>query len=223
MLAEPNLTTLSGEMAHFHAGGEVPIPVPQSFGVTTIQYKPYGVELAFTPTILPGERIGMRVHPSVSEISNANAVTISGVSVPSFIERDAEANVEMASGQTLAIAGLFQRDEQNNINKFPFLGDIPILGALFRSTAYQRDETELVILVTPYLTQPVSNPTAYAMPTDQPPAMQPQAPAGGCRLRGELTAMPPYRPALHVLFCCCWRRVSPGRRRPPRNIGKRKR
>jgi len=178
-LAEPNLTTLSGETAHFHAGGEVPIPVPQSFGVTTIEYKPYGVELSFTPTILPGERIAMRVHPSVSEISSANSVSISGTTVPSFIERDAEANVEMASGQTLAIAGLFQRNEQNNINKFPFLGDVPVLGALFRSTAYQRDETELVILVTPYLTQPVSNPAAFALPTDQPPAAPAPAVAAG--------------------------------------------
>ncbi|HUB45116.1 MAG TPA: type II and III secretion system protein family protein [Acetobacteraceae bacterium] len=176
MLAEPNLTTLSGETAHFHAGGEVPIPVPQSFGVTTIEYKSYGVELSFTPTILPGERIAMRVHPAVSEISSANAVTISGVSVPSFIEREAEANVEMASGQTLAIAGLFQRNEQNNIDKFPFLGDVPVLGTMFRSTAYQRDETELVILVTPYLTQPVSNPSAFALPTDQPPQAPPLAP-----------------------------------------------
>ncbi len=170
MLAEPNLTTLSGETAHFHAGGEVPIPVPQSFGVTTIEYKSYGVELSFTPTILPGNRIAMSVHPSVSEISTANAVTISGVSVPSFIERDAQANVEMASGETLALAGLFQRDEQNNINKFPFLGDVPVLGALFRSTAYQRDETELVILVTPYLTQPVSNPNAFPLPSDRAPS-----------------------------------------------------
>jgi pilus assembly protein CpaC len=175
-LAEPNLTTLSGETAHFHAGGEVPIPVPQSFGVTTIQYKSFGVELSFTPTILPGDRIAMRVHPSVSVISSANAVTISGISVPSFIERDAEANVEMASGETLAIAGLFQRDEQNNINKFPFLGDVPVLGTLFRSTAYQRDETELVILATPYLTQPVSNPAAFALPTDQPPYARQSAP-----------------------------------------------
>lgn len=173
VLAEPNLTTLSGETANFHAGGEVPIPVPQSFGVTTIQYKSFGVALAFTPTILPGDRIAMRVHPSVSEISSANAVSISGVSVPSFVERDAEANVEMASGQTLAIAGLYQRNEQNNINKFPFLGDVPVLGALFRSTAYQRDETELVILVTPYLTQPVSNPNAFPLPTDQPPSPPP--------------------------------------------------
>lgn len=177
-LAEPNLTTLSGETAHFHAGGEVPIPVPQSFGVTTIEYKSYGVELSFTPTILPGDRIAMHVHPSVSEISSANAVTISGVSVPSFVERDAEANVEMASGQTLAIAGLFQRDEQNNISKFPFLGDVPVLGAMFRSTAYQRDETELVILVTPFLTEPVSNPAAFALPTDQPPPVAPAVPAG---------------------------------------------
>jgi pilus assembly protein CpaC len=176
MLAEPNLTTLSGETAHFHAGGEVPIPVPQSFGVTTIEYKSYGVELAFTPTILPGNRIAMSVHPSVSEISTANAVTISGVSVPSFIERDAQANVEMASGETLALAGLFQRDEQNNINKFPFLGDVPVLGALFRSTAYQRDETELVILVTPYLTQPVSNPAAFPLPTEPAPSAAVVAP-----------------------------------------------
>jgi pilus assembly protein CpaC len=175
-LAEPNLTTISGETAHFHAGGEVPIPVPQSFGVTTIQYKSFGVELSFTPTILPGDRIAMRVHPSVSEISTSNAVTISGTSVPSFIERDAEANVEMASGQTLAIAGLFQRNEQNNINKFPFLGDIPVLGALFRSVAYQRDETELVILVTPFLSQPVSNPQAFPLPTDQPPSAATAAP-----------------------------------------------
>ncbi len=175
-LAEPNLTTLSGETAHFHAGGEVPIPVPQSFGVTTIEYKSYGVELAFTPTILPGNRIAMSVHPSVSEISTANAVTISGVSVPSFIERDAQANVEMASGETLALAGLFQRDEQNNINKFPFLGDVPVLGALFRSTAYQRDETELVILVTPYLTQPVSSPAAFPLPSDRAPSAAVVAP-----------------------------------------------
>ncbi len=175
-LAEPNLTTISGETANFHAGGEVPIPVPQSFGVTTIEYKSFGVQLSFTPTILPGERIAMRVHPSVSEISTANAVTIGGVSVPAFVERDAEANVEIASGQTVAIAGLFQRDEQNNINKFPFLGDVPVLGTLFRSTAYQRDETELVILVTPYLTQPVSNPAAFALPTDQPSTSLPSGP-----------------------------------------------
>ena len=110
----------------------------------------------------------MKVHPSVSEISSANAITIGGVSVPSLIDRDAETQVEMASGQTLSIAGLFQRNEQANISKFPGLGDIPIIGALFRSTSYQHNETELVILVTPYLSQPVSNPNAYQVPSQAP-------------------------------------------------------
>ena len=168
-LAEPNLTTISGQTASFLAGGEVPIPVPQALGVTTIDYKNYGVRLSFTPTLLPGERIAMRVHPSVSEISSANAVSIAGTTVPSFVERDAQSNVEMASGQTLAIAGLFQRTDQNDISKFPFLGDVPILGALFRSTSYQHNETELVILVTPYITKPVSDPDAFPLP-GQPPA-----------------------------------------------------
>ena len=167
-LAEPNLTTISGETASFRAGGEIPIPVPQALGVTTIEYKRYGVQLTFTPVLLPDNRIAMKVHPSVSEISSANAITIGGVSVPSLIDRDAETQVEMASGQTLSIAGLFQRNEQANISKFPGLGDIPIIGALFRSTSYQHNETELVILVTPYLSQPVSNPNAYQVPSQAP-------------------------------------------------------
>lgn len=166
-LAEPNLTTISGETARFNAGGEVPIPVPQSFGVTTIQYKRYGVQLAFTPVLLPGGRIALRVQPEVSEISFANSISVNGTSVPSFVSRSAETNVEMASGQTLAIAGLFQRSEQTSLARFPFLGDIPVLGALFRSRSYQRDETELIILVTPYLSAPVSNSGAFPLPTDR--------------------------------------------------------
>jgi pilus assembly protein CpaC len=168
-LAEPNLTTISGETATFMAGGEVPIPVPQGFGQTTIQYKDYGVQLSFTPILLPGDRIAMKVKPQVSEISNGTSYTIAGNSVPSFLTRSAETNVEMASGQTLAIAGLFQRVDQQSLSKFPFLGDIPILGALFRSSSYQHDETELVILVTPYISQPVSDPNAFPLPTDRPP------------------------------------------------------
>ena len=168
MLAEPNLTTISGETASFLAGGEVPIPVPQALGVTTIQYKQYGVQLDFTPTLLPGNRIAMRVSPEVSEISTANSVSIGGVTVPAFVDRKALTNVEMASGDTLAIAGLFQRTVQNNISKFPFLADIPVIGALFRSTSYQKAETELVILVTPYLTKPVSPQRAYTLPTEAP-------------------------------------------------------
>lgn len=178
-LAEPNLTTISGETARFNAGGEVPIPVPQSLGVTTIQYKRYGVQLAFTPVLLPGGRIALRVQPEVSEISFANSISVAGTSVPSFVSRSAETNVEMASGQTLAIAGLFQRSEQTSLARFPFLGDIPVLGALFRSRSYQRDETELIILVTPYLSAPVSDPGAFPLPTDRVPPLLPAGPLAG--------------------------------------------
>ncbi len=168
LLAEPNLTTLSGETASFMAGGKVPIPLPQSFGVTTIDYKRYGVQLQFTPTLLAGDRIAMRVQPEVSEISSANSVTINGTTVSSFINRRAQSNVEMVSGQTLAIAGLLQRNEQANISRFRWLSDIPILGALFRSVSYQRNETKLVILVTSYLSVPVGS--ASRIPSAGKPA-----------------------------------------------------
>ncbi len=164
LLAEPNLTTVSGRTARFLAGGQVPIPVPQSFGVTTIEYKPYGVSLAFTPTLLPGNRIALDVHPEVSEIDAANGVVINSISVPAFTTRSAETTVEMASGQTVAIAGLFMRNVSTQLDRYPFLADIPILGALFRSRVYQRGDTELVILITPYLTAPVSQ--APPLPTD---------------------------------------------------------
>lgn len=164
LLAEPNLTTVSGRTARFLAGGQVPVPVPQSFGVTTIEYKPYGVSLAFTPTLLPGNRIALDVHPEVSEIDAANGVVINSISVPAFTTRSAETTVEMASGQTVAIAGLFMRNVSTQLDRYPFLGDIPILGALFRSRVYQRGDTELVILITPYLTAPVSQ--APPLPTD---------------------------------------------------------
>lgn len=173
-LAEPNLTAISGETATFRAGGEVPIPVPQSLGVTTIQYKSYGVELSFKPVVLPNDRIALHVHPQVSELSGATNVSYNGTAVPAFISRDAETSVEMASGQTLAIAGLFQRGVQTTIQKFPFLADVPILGALFRSTSYQKGETELVILVTPYLSQPVSQQDAFPLPSDAAGASAPR-------------------------------------------------
>ena len=176
MLAEPNLTALSGETASFLAGGEIPIPVPQSFGVTTIAYRSYGVQLAFTPVLLPEDRIGLRVQTEVSQPTSANAVSINGTSVPAFIARRAQTNVEMASGQTLAIAGLFQRADQNTLRRFPFLGDLPILGALFRSSSFQRDETELVILITPFLSGASERPGAFRTPLDAPGA-PPGAPA----------------------------------------------
>lgn len=163
-LAEPNLTALSGETASFLAGGEFPIPVSQSLGAVTIEYKQYGVGLAFTPVVLGDGRISMRVRPEVSELSDAGSVRLNGFTVPALTTRRAETTVELGSGQSFMIAGLLQNHNTNSIEKAPFLGDLPVLGALFRSTSYQRDETELVIIVTPYLVRPVSG--QLAVPTD---------------------------------------------------------
>jgi pilus assembly protein CpaC len=164
MLAEPNLTALSGETASFLAGGEFPIPVSQSLGAVTIEYKQYGVGLAFTPVVLADGRISMRVRPEVSQLSDAGSVTLNGYIVPALTTRRAETTVELGSGQSMMIAGLLQNTGNNSIDKTPFLGDIPVLGALFRSTKFQKQETELVVVVTPYLVQPVS--TQLALPTD---------------------------------------------------------
>jgi len=170
-LAEPTLTALSGETASFLAGGEFPIPVSQAIGAVTIEYKQYGVGLAFTPIVLADGRISMRVRPEVSELSDAGSVTLNGFVVPALTTRRAETTVELGSGQSFMLAGLLQNRNNNSIQKAPFLGDLPILGALFRSTSYQRNETELVIIVTPYLVRPVSGQLAdptqgYRAPTD---------------------------------------------------------
>ena len=170
-LAEPNLTALSGETASFLAGGEFPVPVPQGNGAVTIEYKQYGVGLAFTPFVLADGRISMRVRPEVSELSNENAVKFGDFVVPALTTRRAETTVELGSGQSFMIAGLLRNSATNDINKAPFLGDLPILGTLFRSTGYRRKETELVIIVTPYLVKPVSHQLAtpidgYRVPND---------------------------------------------------------
>ena len=171
ILAEPNLTALSGETASFLAGGEFPIPISQSLGAVTIEYKQYGVGLAFTPIVLGDGRISMRVRPEVSELSNEGAVKLNDFIVPALTTRRAETTVELGSGQSFMIAGLLRNSNTNDITKAPFLGDIPILGALFRSTSFRRSETELVIIVTPYLVRPISGQLAtpingYRAPTD---------------------------------------------------------
>lgn len=163
-LAEPNLTALSGETASFLAGGEFPIPVSQGNDAVTIEYKQYGVSLAFTPIVLGDGRISMRVRPEVSELSDAGSVELGGFTVPALTTRRAETTVELGSGQSFMLAGLLRNSNSNTVNKAPFLGDLPILGALFRSTKYRRQETELVIIVTPYLVRPVSG--RMALPTD---------------------------------------------------------
>ena len=164
-LSQPNLTALSGETAEFLAGGEFPIPLSQGLGTTTIEYKNFGVSLAYTPTVLANGRISMRVRPEVSEISSQNAITLNGFQVPSLVTRRAETTVELGSGQSFMIAGLLSNTAQNTIDKAPGLGDVPILGNLFRSTTYRKGETELVIVVTPYLVRPVDA-NDIVLPTD---------------------------------------------------------
>ncbi len=167
VLAEPNLTAMSGETANFLAGGEFPIPVPQSgnSNAITIEFKKFGVSLAFTPTVVDGNRINLKVRPEVSQLSTVGSIVVNSISIPALTTRNAETTVELASGQSFAIAGLLQHNSQQDASKTPFLGDIPILGALFKSDRYQRNETELVIVVTPYLVKPVS-PNAIATPVD---------------------------------------------------------
>ncbi|HTJ63817.1 MAG TPA: type II and III secretion system protein family protein [Alphaproteobacteria bacterium] len=155
ILAEPSLTAMSGETASFLAGGEFPIIIPGgSLGQTTVEFKQYGVSLAFTPVVLNGGRISLRVRPEVSQLTNTGAVEISGINIPALTTRRTETTVELASGQSFAIGGLLQNNLSDTVNKLPGLGDLPILGPLFRSTQFQRNESELVIIVTPYLVQP---------------------------------------------------------------------
>jgi pilus assembly protein CpaC len=167
ILAEPNLVATSGQEATFLAGGEFPIPVPQDFGNVTIQFKKYGVALAFTPTVLDQKKIAIKVTPEVSELDFTTApVVLAGLVVPGLLTRTATTHVELKDGQSFAIAGLISDNHRNTINKFPILGDIPILGALFRSSGYQKNETELVVLVTPRLVKPMTT-TAIRLPTDR--------------------------------------------------------
>ncbi|WP_294324099.1 type II and III secretion system protein family protein [uncultured Sphingomonas sp.] len=165
-LANPNLTALSGETGSFLAGGEIPIPVSQGFGAVSVQYKQYGVSLAYTPTVLADGRISLRVRPEVSQLSAAGAVQIDGTTIPALTTRRAETTVELGSGQSMMIGGLLSNSHDNSIDKAPGLGDLPVLGSLFRSNAFTRNETELVIVITPYLVKPVDSQSRIALPTD---------------------------------------------------------
>lgn len=164
-LASPNLTALSGETGTFLAGGEIPIPLAQALGTTSVEYKQYGVSLAYTPTVLSDGRISLRVRPEVSQLSNAGAVQISGTTIPALTTRRAETTVELGSGQSFMIAGLLSNSHDNSVDKIPGLGDIPILGQLFRSNNFKRNETELVIVITPYLVKPI-NARDVRLPSD---------------------------------------------------------
>ena len=168
VLAEPNLTAISGESASFLAGGEFPIPVGQANNTVTIEFKQYGVALAFVPTVVSDRQIRLRVRPEVSELTQQGAVQISAgnnsIQVPALTVRRADTTVELGSGQSFAIAGLLQYNSSTMASYVPMLGDVPVLGELFRSNGFQRNETELVIIVTPYLIDPVNSPDTMHLP-----------------------------------------------------------
>lgn len=200
VLAEPNLTAVSGQTASFLAGGEFPYEVAQSSAgsapVFTVEFKQFGVQLAFTPTIIDANHLNLRVRPEVSQLDFANAVTVSGSLVPALTVRRAETTIDLASGQSFALAGLLMHNTSQDISKVPWLGDIPILGALFRSNKFQNNETELVVIVTPYLVQPPQ--TVAAAPTD---------------------GFEAPHDAQQVLFGDTWRRGLPAPTRGPLNAG----
>jgi pilus assembly protein CpaC len=165
-LAEPNLTALSGQEATFLAGGEYPIPVSQQNDTVTIEYKPFGVELAFVPRVVDGDLINLELKTSVSSIDATNSITLSDITVNGFSKREAKTTVEMRDGESFAIAGLLMDDFTDSNLQVPWLGDVPILGALFRSASYRREQSELVIIVTPHLVTPTKG-EALALPTDR--------------------------------------------------------
>ena len=165
ILAEPNLVTTSGQEASFLAGGEYPIPVPQQFQTITIEYKKYGVGLNFTPTVLDNNMIAMQVNPEVSQLDFSQTVVTAGYVIPALTVRRMSTHIEVKDGQTFAIAGLLYDQSRTLVNKFPLIGSIPILGTLFRSSQFQKSETELVVLVTPHLVKPMAQGEAR-LPTD---------------------------------------------------------
>lgn len=165
-LSEPNLTALSGQEAKFLAGGEYPIPVRGDNDAVTVEYKPFGVELAFTPRVVDGDIINLAMNAAVSSIDTTTTVESSGITLNAFKRREAQTTVELRDGQSFAIAGLLQDDFVDSNGQVPWLGDVPVLGALFRSADFQRNQSELVIIVTPHLVSPTSG-EALALPTDR--------------------------------------------------------
>ncbi len=159
VLAEPTLVAMSGHSASFLAGGELPIPVPQGLGTTSIEYKPFGVGLTVTPTVLANDRIALKVAPEASDLDYANALNLNGVPVPAISTRRADTMVELGDGESFMIGGLVSRTTASNANKVPYLGDLPILGNFFKQNSYKVTEKELVIVVTPHLVKPIASGT----------------------------------------------------------------
>lgn len=165
VLAEPNVVCQSGQTGSFLAGGEIPIPVPQGLGTVGIEYREFGVSLEFKPTVLGNGRINVKVRPEVSELDYTNGISIAGARVPALTTRKVETTVELGTGQSFAIGGLIKDTMRESMDKFPLLGDVPVLGMLFRSSEYQKNLSELVIIVTPHLVEPVDG-SKLSLPTD---------------------------------------------------------
>lgn len=159
VLAEPTLVAMSGQSASFLAGGELPIPVPQGLGTTSIEFKQFGVGLTVTPTVLSDNRIGLKVAPEASDLDYANALSINGTAVPAITTRRADTTVELGDGESFVIGGLVSRTTASSVDKVPLLGDLPVLGSFFRRNSYQQSEKELVIVVTPHLVRPIARGT----------------------------------------------------------------
>ena len=159
VLAEPTLVTVSGQSASFLSGGELPIPVPQGLGTTSIEYKPFGIGLSVTPTVLSNDRIVLKVAPEVSDIDYANGVNIGGSSVPAISTRRADTTIELGDGESFVIGGLVSRTTSSSVDKVPLLGDLPVIGSFFRNNRYTMNEKELVIIATPHLVKPIARGT----------------------------------------------------------------
>nr|WP_235186652.1 type II and III secretion system protein family protein [Dyella japonica] len=167
VLAEPTLVALSGQSASFLSGGELPIPVPQGLATTTIVYKPFGIGLTVTPTVLAPDRIALKVAPEASDLDYTNALQIAGVSVPAITTRRADTTVELGDGETFVIGGLVSQNITSQVDKIPLLGDIPIIGSFFRDLKYSRQEKELVLIVTPHLVRPIARDTKLPLPGER--------------------------------------------------------
>ena len=165
-LAEPNLVALSGDTASFLAGGQFPVPEASGLGTVAFAYQPYGVGLSFTPTVLRDGLINLVIKPEVSEIDPTHTVTVLGTSVPGLITRKASTTLELRDGQSFMLGGLLQNTSTTAQDQLPWVGDVPVLGALFRSSQYQKNETDLVILVTPHIVHPLSSTAPIHTPLD---------------------------------------------------------
>ncbi|MCK9509543.1 MAG: type II and III secretion system protein family protein, partial [Pigmentiphaga sp.] len=164
VLAEPTLVALSGQSAKFLAGGELPVPSSGGLGSTVVTYKPFGIALTVTPTILSKDRIALKVAPEVSDLDWNNGLTMNSVQIPAVVTRRADTTVELGDGESFVIGGLVSRSTISNLDKVPFLGDLPIIGAFFRGMRYSQQEKELMIVVTPRLVQPLARGVELPLP-----------------------------------------------------------